>query len=92
MASKSILREALIAGTIATAVEFGKLYHSAGLDHFRRTLPGVVLLGRYFSGWDIAAYWLAIGVGAMIDRSLRGGVRAVSDKENSTERYASTEK
>src|ERR1035438_4729249 len=40
---------ALISGFIATAVEFFKLYHSPGMEAFRLTLPGMLLLGRYFS-------------------------------------------
>src|SRR5437764_5095416 len=55
---------ALLAAAIATAVEFGKLYHSAWLDAFRHTLAGVLLLGQFFSGWDLVAYWLAISIGA----------------------------
>ncbi len=55
---------ALLAGVIATAVEFVELYHSPALDAFRFTLPGILLLGRFFSVWDIVAYWLAISVGA----------------------------
>jgi Protein of unknown function (DUF2809) len=62
---------ALLTGVLATAVEFVKLYHSPGLDAFRLTLPGVLLLGRFFSVWDIAAYWLAIIVGAFVDKALR---------------------
>jgi hypothetical protein len=58
---------AVIAGLIATAVEFFKLYHSPAMDAFRLTLPGILLLGRYFSVWDIVAYWIGIGVGAFID-------------------------
>jgi hypothetical protein len=61
----------LIAGVIATAVEFFKLYHSPVMDAFRLTLPGMILLGRYFSVRDIAAYWVAIGVAACVD----GGIR-----------------
>ena len=60
----------ILAGLIATAVEFFKLYHSPGIDAFRATLPGRLLLGRYFSGWDIVAYWLAIGAGAWADSSI----------------------
>jgi hypothetical protein len=63
---------ALIAGSAATAVEFFKLYRSPGVDAFRGTLPGVLLLGRYFSGRDILAYWVAIVAAATLDRSLRG--------------------
>jgi hypothetical protein len=58
---------ALISGTIATAVEFFKLYQSPGMDAFRATLTGKLLLGRYFSGWDIAAYWAAIAAAALVD-------------------------
>ena len=62
---------ALLAGTVATSVESLKLYHSPGLDAFRLTLPGIVLLGRFFSVWDIVAYWAAISIGAVVDCRLR---------------------
>jgi len=58
---------ALIAGVVATTVEFFKLYHSPAADAFRLTLPGILLLGRFFSAWDVFAYWLAIAIGACID-------------------------
>ena len=58
---------ALLAGTIATAVEFLKLYHAPALDAFRLTLPGILLLGRIFSVDDILSYWLAIAAGAFLD-------------------------
>ena len=56
-----------MAGAIATAVEFFKLHHSPAMDAFRLTVPGILLLGRIFSAWDILAYWLAIAIGACID-------------------------
>lgn len=61
---------ALNASLFAIAVEFFKLYHSPVLDAFRRTLAGALLLGRYFSWWDIAAYLAAIALTAMLDRRL----------------------
>ena len=64
---------ALLAGVIATGVEFGKLYRSPTLDEFRVTLPGILLLGRYFSYWDILAYWFAIAFGVIVDRAIRPG-------------------
>jgi hypothetical protein len=67
------VRAALVSGTVATAVEFFKLYHSQGMDAFRLTLPGILLLGRYFSVWDIVAYWVAISAGAAVDQRLRRG-------------------
>jgi hypothetical protein len=65
---------ALLAGTVATAVEFLKLYHAPELEAFRLTLPGIVLLGRFFSVWDIVAYWVAVLVGAVVDGGLRRAV------------------
>jgi hypothetical protein len=61
----------VVAGLIATAVEFLKLYHAPWLDAFRHTLPGIVLLGRIFSFRDIAAYWIAIGLAVVLDSSVR---------------------
>jgi hypothetical protein len=66
-----ILPVFFVSGSIATAVEFFKLYHSPALDAFRLTLPGILLLGRFFSWWDILAYWIAIACGGWIDRSIR---------------------
>ncbi len=60
-------RVLVLAGMVATAVEFLKLYRTPPLDAFRGTLPGILLLGKYFSVWDIVAYWVAIGVGAVVD-------------------------
>jgi hypothetical protein len=74
----SALRPAWCVGTagmaaaiVATAVEFLKRFHAPALDVFRHTLAGVLLLGQFFSPWDLVAYWLAIGVGALVDRQLR---------------------
>ena len=61
----------LIAGALATAIEFLKLYRTPTLDAFRLTLPGIILLGRFFSTRDIAAYWFAILCGTLIDVRLR---------------------
>jgi hypothetical protein len=66
-----IARAAVVSGAIATAVEFFKLYRSPGVDAFRRTLPGVLLLGRYFSWRDIVAYWIGIAVAATVDQRMR---------------------
>jgi Protein of unknown function (DUF2809) len=58
---------AMVAGFVAAAVECFKLYHSPGLNAFRHTLAGQLLLGRVFSLRDIVAYWLAIAVTACFD-------------------------
>lgn len=66
--SLRLLVSALISAALATAVEFFKLHHAPALDAFRLTIPGVLLLGRVFSAWDILAYWLAILIGVFLDR------------------------
>ncbi len=71
LARWSLLPVALISGAIAATVEFFKLYHAPWLDAFRLTLPGILVLGRHFSLWDILAYWIAICLGAFVDGILR---------------------
>jgi hypothetical protein len=60
-----------ISGALASIVELFKLYHSPNVDAFRLTLPGILLLGRYFSFWDILAYWTGIALAAVLDSRLR---------------------
>ncbi len=52
---------------IAAGVELFKLVQAPGLDAFRRTTAGVLLLGRVFSVWDFVAYGVAIGLAAGLD-------------------------
>jgi hypothetical protein len=64
-------RVAILGSIFATAIELIKLLHSPALDALRLTLPGMLLLGRFFSAWDVIAYWLAIFIGYLIDRRIR---------------------
>jgi hypothetical protein len=66
-----LITPVMVSGLVATAVELLKLYHTPDLEAFRSTLPGTLLLGRIFSFADIAAYWIAITVGALVDSRLR---------------------
>ena len=65
---------ALLTAGITTAVEFSKLYHAPALDAFRMTLPGILLLGRFFSAWDILAYWIAIAAEVLLDKRIRSSL------------------
>ena len=56
-----------LAGVVAAVVEFSRLWHVAVVDAFRLTLAGRLLLGRYFSLMNIAAYWVAIALAALLD-------------------------
>ena len=61
---------AALAILIATLVELTRLIPIAPIDAFRLTLPGRILLGRYFSIKNIAAYIFAIILCTLLDRRL----------------------
>jgi hypothetical protein len=58
---------AALAMTISTLIELTRLIPIPPIDAFRLTLPGRILLGRYFSLKNIAAYILAITIFAILD-------------------------
>jgi hypothetical protein len=69
-----LLTVALLAAVVTAVVELFKLHHSPKIDAFRLTLPGVVLLGSFFSVWDILAYWVAILAGVLVDMRIRSSL------------------
>ncbi|MTK64597.1 MAG: DUF2809 domain-containing protein [Methanobacterium sp.] len=64
-------RRAGIAAGIAVLVELVRLYHTPWLDDFRLTLAGALLLGRFFSVWNIVAYWTGIVAGVLAESRFR---------------------
>jgi hypothetical protein len=62
-----ISRRAGAAALLALLVELIRLYHVPWLDAFRVTTAGGLLLGRFFSVWNILAYWIGILGGAVVD-------------------------
>jgi Protein of unknown function (DUF2809) len=64
---------ATLATLIATLIELSRLVPIAPIDAFRLTFAGKILLGRYFSFKNIAAYILAIALTAALDSSLHFG-------------------
>jgi Protein of unknown function (DUF2809) len=59
---------ATISTIIATLLELSRLIPIAPIDAFRLTFAGKILLGRYFSLKNIAAYLIAIILTAILDR------------------------
>ncbi len=53
---------------VAMVVEFSRLVHMPGLDAFRLTTAGALLLGRIFSLWNVVAYAVGIFLGVWTDR------------------------
>lgn len=76
-----VARLTAIALIVAVLVELFRLVHTPGLDTFRLTLAGQLLLGRVFSPWNVVAYAAGIGLAAALDRSTRrtDGRRNVAD-------------
>ncbi|MCJ2082885.1 DUF2809 domain-containing protein [Methylobacterium sp. J-090] len=66
-------RIVVLAAVVALAVELFRLVHTPGLDAFRLTLAGQLLLGRIFSPWNVVAYGTGITVAALVDLRLRRG-------------------
>jgi hypothetical protein len=60
----------LFAFAVAAAIEASQLWHPPWLDAFRQAAVGVLLLGRYFSYGDIAAYAAGIGVAGAVTVAL----------------------
>ncbi|MCU1253614.1 MAG: hypothetical protein JWQ49_6643 [Edaphobacter sp.] len=61
---------ATIAILVATLLELSRLIPIAPIDAFRLTFAGKILLGRYFSLKNIAAYIFAIALAATADHLL----------------------
>jgi hypothetical protein len=59
---------ALMAASIAVAVELFRLVHAPWLDAFRLTTAGALLLGRVFSPWNMLAYGAGIVLAVGLDR------------------------
>jgi hypothetical protein len=64
------LAVATLAITIAIMLEFSRLIPVPPIDAFRLTVTGKILLGRYYSVKNIAAYLLAIALTATLDHVL----------------------
>src|SRR3982074_1485437 len=64
---------ATIAILIATLLELSRLVPIDPIDAFRLTFAGKILLGRYFSIKNIAAYILAIALTPALDSSCHVG-------------------
>jgi uncharacterized membrane protein YoaT (DUF817 family) len=60
----------IVAFTAAAIVEMSRLVQTPGLDAFRTTLPGQLLVGSLFSSWNLCAYALGIGAAARLAVSL----------------------
>jgi hypothetical protein len=61
---------ALISVLLSLLVELSRLVDQPVLNAFRQTLAGKLILGRFFSLKDIAAYWVTIAALFCIDQNM----------------------
>jgi hypothetical protein len=66
--SRGVMRTAIAASLLAISIEFSQLWHTPALDAFRSTPIGVLLIGRFFSWWDIVAYLFGIAATCLLDK------------------------
>jgi len=62
---KSTLNNALSSAVFSIVVEAAKLFHTPGIDAFRYTTAGGLLLGHAFSWQNILCYITGIAIGAL---------------------------
>jgi Protein of unknown function (DUF2809) len=74
---------ATMAIVIAMLLELSRLVPIASVDAFRLTFAGKMLLGRYFSTKNIAAYTFAIALAAVFDLLITH-CRQIGDKTRHT--------
>lgn len=74
--SRGLLRTAIAASLLAASIEFSQLWHTPTLDAFRSTTIGVLLIGRFFSWWDIVAYLFGIAAICLFDKIALRTVKA----------------
>lgn len=68
---KSLPFTVIISIIYTWATEFSQLYHAPWIDNLRQTFFGKVMLGETFYWGDIASYTIGIGLGILVELSLR---------------------
>ena len=68
---KSLVFIVIISLIYTWATEFSQLYSAPWIDSLRQTLFGKVMLGETFLFGDILSYTIGIGLGVLIELSLR---------------------
>jgi hypothetical protein len=66
----------------AYATELSQLYSAPWINHLRQTFFGKVMLGETFYLGDIASYTIGIGLGVLVELSLRTLVRSMYPEED----------
>jgi hypothetical protein len=72
----------IVSSIYACATEFSQLYEAPWIDNIRPTFVGRVLLGETFLWTDILCYFVGIGLGLLVELSLRTLVRTMYPEQD----------
>jgi hypothetical protein len=75
--TKSLGFAVLVSSIYAALTEFSQLYEAPWIENIRPTFIGRVLLGETFLWSDILCYLIGIGIGVLVELSLRTLVRTM---------------
>jgi hypothetical protein len=68
---KSVKLAIIVSLIYSYATEFSQLYSAPWIDHLRQTFFGKTFLGETFFIGDLASYTVGIGLGLLVELSLR---------------------
>ena len=74
----AVRRAALVAISIAAAVELSQRYHAPWIDAVRATRMGALALGQGFLWSDLVCYAVGVGLAAALELALRARVSRTS--------------
>jgi hypothetical protein len=74
---KSVTLAIIISLIYSYATEFSQLYSAPWIDNLRQTFFGKVFLGETFYIGDLASYTIGIGLGLLVELSLRTLIRSM---------------
>lgn len=80
--TKSLNFAILVSSVYVCATEFSQLYNAPWIEKIRPTFIGRVLLGETFLWTDILCYLVGIGIGVLVELSLRTLVRTMYPEPN----------
>ncbi|MDB4924100.1 DUF2809 domain-containing protein [Mucilaginibacter sp.] len=74
---KSLAYILILSLAYAYATEFSQLYKAPWINNLRSTFLGKALLGETFYWGDLASYTAGIGLGVLVELSLRTLIRSI---------------
>jgi hypothetical protein len=80
--TKSLKFAVIVSSIYVTLTELTQLYQAPWIDKIRPTFLGRVLLGETFLLSDILCYFIGIGIGILVELSLRTLIRTMYPEQD----------